>query len=51
VDQIHALDGRKHKPGMATLREARAVLSRHGLKIEEHHGTHQDVLVACRMLM
>jgi len=51
LDQIHALDGRKHELGAATLSEAKAVLIRHGLKIEEHHGAHQDVLVACRMLM
>lgn len=48
VDQIHALDGRKHKPGMATLREARAVLSRHGFQVEKHAGIHQDVIVSFR---
>ena len=51
VDKIHALDGRKHELGAVTLSEAKAVLIRHGLKIEEHHGAHQDVLVAGRMLM
>ncbi|MEN6468869.1 MAG: class I SAM-dependent methyltransferase, partial [Smithella sp.] len=51
LDQIHALDGRKHELGAATLREAKAVLIRHGLRIEEHRGAHQNVLVACRMLM
>jgi 2-polyprenyl-3-methyl-5-hydroxy-6-metoxy-1,4-benzoquinol methylase len=50
VDQIHALDGRKHELGAATLSEAKAVLIRHGLKIEEHRGAHQNMLVACRII-
>lgn len=51
MDQIHALDGRKHELGAATLSEAKAVLIRHELKIEEYRGAHQNVLVAYRMLI
>lgn len=51
VDQIHALDGRKHELGAVTLSAAKAALISHGLSIEEHHGVHQDVVVACRILM
>lgn len=51
VDQIHALEGRRHELNAGTLSEAKAVLIRQGLKIQEYRGAHQNVLVACRMLM
>jgi len=48
VDQIHALEGRRHELNGGTLAEAKRVLSRFGFEVEEHRGMHQNVLVACR---
>ncbi len=49
VDKIHALEGRKHELHSGTISEAKAILIEYGLKVEEHHGTAQDVLVASRI--
>jgi len=48
VDKIHALEGRRHELNAGTLAETKAVLIEYGMKVEEHHGTYQDVLVACK---
>jgi SAM-dependent methyltransferase len=50
VDQIHALEGRRHELNAGTLAEAKDVFSRFGFKVEEHRGMHQDVLVAERVI-
>lgn len=51
VDKIHALEGRRHELNAGTLAETKEVLAEYGMKVEEHHDTYQDVLVAGQMLM
>jgi ubiquinone/menaquinone biosynthesis C-methylase UbiE len=49
VDKVHAFEGRKHELSSGTMTEAKAILIEYGLKVEEHQGETQDVLVANRV--
>ena len=51
VDKVHAFEGRKHELHSGTMTEAKAILIEYGLKVEEHHGETQDVLVARQVIM
>jgi ubiquinone/menaquinone biosynthesis C-methylase UbiE len=51
VDKIHALEGRRHELNAGTLAETKDILTEYGMKVEEHHDTYQNVLVACRILI
>lgn len=48
VDKIHALEGKQHELSAGTMIETKTILTNCGFKVDEHHGTNQDVLVACR---
>lgn len=48
VDQIHALDGKKHEVGPVTLEAVKDYLTDRGLWVEKNEATHQDVLIASR---
>jgi ubiquinone/menaquinone biosynthesis C-methylase UbiE len=49
VDKVHAVEGRKHELNSGTMTEAKTILMEYGLKVEEHQGETQDVLVASRI--
>ena len=48
LDQIHALEGRKHEANSGTLTDAKNTLLELGLNVEEHHGETQDILIGQR---
>lgn len=50
LDNVHALEGKKHEVCGGTILEAKAILEKCGFKVDEHHGANQDVLVVSRAL-
>ncbi len=48
MDEIHALEGRRHEVGACTLNDMKALLIERGFKVEQHHGVNQDMLIAYR---
>jgi 2-polyprenyl-3-methyl-5-hydroxy-6-metoxy-1,4-benzoquinol methylase len=51
MDKVHALDGRQHEVSAGTLNEVNVILIECGFKLEEHHSTTQDMLVAYRTII
>ncbi|MBN1472528.1 MAG: class I SAM-dependent methyltransferase [Syntrophaceae bacterium] len=51
LDKIHSLEGRKHEVNSGTITDVKKTLIELGLKVEEHHGETQDILIGQRRLM
>jgi len=48
VDKVHELEGKKHEVCGGTIPEAKAIMEKYGLTVDEHQSENQDVIVACR---
>lgn len=48
MDQIHALEGRRHDVGPDTLAHVKKILMGYGFEVEQHSWANQDTLIACR---